>query len=303
MSRINSYIKNLTPPTLSYKIISWKKLLSPSYVTSESIKLNELKSMRRNEDCYILGTGPSLRKVCLLSLRKGDFFFTGEAFLHRDSGRIGGQFYVLGTNHPPYEARYVKDLVNKLMAMPKDTTFIFGHTNYSHSFGDHLFGRDKMSFDRRKYLINYSGASDLDEYNYKDCNVYDVSRNPFNPRTVIFSALQCAIFMGYRKIYLFGCEHDYLLRYFNSDFSSHHFYQDSNSLLPNVPDYLSEFTLLQWFEEYYKRWKAYDYLKRYANQKGIEIINSTDGGILDIFPRVSFEELSDSKGALDANEA
>ncbi len=296
MSRINLYIKNLIPPMLSYKVISWKKLLSPSYISNERIRLNELKSLRRSDDCYILGTGPSLSKVCLLGLKKGDIFFTGESFLHRDSERISGQFYVVGTNHPPHQARYVKDLINKLMAMPSDTTFIFSHTNYLHSFGNHLFGRDKLAFDRRKYLINYTGATDLDEYNYQDNNVYDVSKNPFNPRTVIFSAIQCAIFMGYKKIYLLGCEHDYLLRYFNSDFNSHHFYQDDSSVAQNVPDYLAKFTLLQWFEEYYKRWQAYDYLKSYANQKGIEIINSTDGGILDVFPRISLNELPDVNG-------
>jgi hypothetical protein len=38
-------------------------------------------------------------------------------------------------------------------------------------------------------------------------------------------------------------------------------------------------------------WNQYEYLRRFAESKGIRILNATKGGVLDVFDRVEYEDL------------
>jgi hypothetical protein len=102
-------------------------------------------------------------------------------------------------------------------------------------------------------------------------------------------ALSQAIYMGCNPIYLLGFDHDYLA----NRSVDRHFYAGgtiSGHALNNIP--LSD--RISYDEEMRANlalWKNYRDLKNIAEKKGIQILNATNGGYLDVFPRVSFDEI------------
>ena len=53
-----------------------------------------------------------------------------------------------------------------------------------------------------------------------------------------------------------------------------------------------EWTLYDYeMEQNLKLWKSYRWLKKVAEKKGIKIFNATDGGYLDVFERIQFEQI------------
>jgi hypothetical protein len=288
--KINNFIFDFFPRKFSHKILYYKKIFTSQVIKQELKNLKSLKNVRRSNKCFIVGTGPSLKDVSLCSLKKHDIFLTGESYLHPDVDKLNNLYYFSGTNHPPFGIDYINNLHERLERLPSNTRYIFSHTGYKYSFCNYFFGKRAFLSNREKYMINYTGAVDLDKYSGYDSKVYDISKNPFNPRTVIFTALQTAIFMGYKNIYLIGCEHDYILRFFNSDFANHHFYSDDKSNSSDVGEYLQEFSLYEWFEEYYKRWEAYIHINEHCKSRSISIINCTPHSVLDVFPKVDLKD-------------
>ena len=98
-----------------------------------------------------------------------------------------------------------------------------------------------------------------------------------------------AVFMGCNPIYLLGFDHDYLA---NRSFD-HHFYK-GGTMENHELDKVTLGSRLPYDEEMRANlglWKNYREIKKIADRKGINIINATSGGFLDVFPREKFEEI------------
>ena len=102
-------------------------------------------------------------------------------------------------------------------------------------------------------------------------------------------ALSQAIYMGCSPIYLLGFDHDYLA----NRGIDRHFYTGGTipgHKMTNVPladrvPYDDE------MRANLRLWGDYRNLKREAEKKGVQILNATDGGYLDVFDRVDFDSL------------
>lgn len=101
-------------------------------------------------------------------------------------------------------------------------------------------------------------------------------------------ALSQAIYMGCNPIYLLGFDHDYLA----NRGLDRHFYQGS-TIKGGGDITLAERTP---YDEEMKAnthlWANYRRLDRIAKERGIKIFNATNGGYLDVFERVSFNDLT-----------
>jgi hypothetical protein len=84
-------------------------------------------------------------------------------------------------------------------------------------------------------------------------NIYDIA-------TVTYDSMQLAVYMGFKEIYLLGMDNMYA--------------NDKNK------------AAIQ-----YEMNTAYQYAGQYADAHGINIINATRGGYLEIFPRAEFARL------------
>lgn len=103
-------------------------------------------------------------------------------------------------------------------------------------------------------------------------------------------ALSQAIYMGCSPIYLLGFDHDYLA---NRGVDRHFYtggtlpgHQNTNIPLADRIAYDDE------MRANLRLWENYRVLHAEAKKKGIEIINATSGGYLDVFPRADFGSIT-----------
>jgi hypothetical protein len=105
----------------------------------------------------------------------------------------------------------------------------------------------------------------------------DITCGMYQCGTVTYDALQLAVYLGFRKIYLLGVDFD-----FSADYKA-----KSNHFTDN---YYSEKSRTAYFERELQM-KAYLAAKEYAEAHGIKIYNATRGGKLEVFERVDFDSL------------
>jgi hypothetical protein len=91
--------------------------------------------------------------------------------------------------------------------------------------------------------------------------------------TITYTLLQIAIYMGFKEIYLLGCD-----CYYSPDPKKRHFVETQHI----DPDAMTAADRMLY---------AYRVAKRYADKHHIHIYNATRGGHLDVFERVSLEEV------------
>jgi len=100
-----------------------------------------------------------------------------------------------------------------------------------------------------------------------DC--YDVVYDGYS---ITYSLLQLAVYMGFKEIYLLGADCSYAKQ------GPHHFIEtgvvDPNSLIAGE-----------------RMIRAYKVVKNYVDKNGIKIYNATRGGYLELFERVSMDDI------------
>ena len=114
----------------------------------------------------------------------------------------------------------------------------------------------------------------------------DIAKRIYNSRTVVYTAIQIAVYMGFKEIYLIGVDH--------------HFHTSMNSKGEIIVDHSAK----DYFSDKYNEDKENLYIpntdlstlsfiaaKEYADSHNVKIYNATRGGKLEVLPRVSFDSL------------
>lgn len=249
----------------------------------------KFKDIHKGDRCFILASGPSIASQNLIKLKDEYCIAVSHFHLHKDIQLIKPSYHVLAPQHPPFNfsdsSKYFDDFL--LAYKDLDIKYFLGVNDYEFNYINLIKGNLSYS-NLNVHFLNYEKGVVLDENNYNDEKVWDISNSDiFSMRTVVYGAIQVAIYMGFNRIYLLGCDHDYLNDIART--TNHHFYKEDKGISDKL--HLSEFTRERWFLEYYMRWKQYRLMNEYAKTRNIEIINATAGGMLDVFPRVNLDEI------------
>jgi len=268
-------------------ILKYKCVKNHHQIRKLTEKNLKFKNIHNGQRCFILGTGPSINTQSLVPLQNEICISVSAFFLHPELNKIKPLYHVLAPFHHPLGWNEVKFYHDGLLKnYNNETTIFLGYTPYFYS----IYNYEKIhadSFVERFHYINYCGAPSLEEKNHQKDKYWDITNVLFAPRTVIYSAIQLAAYMGCSEIYLLGCDHDYLTDV--KRVTNHHFYQEEEGI--SDVEHLSAFTSEKWFYEYYIRWKDYRLMGDYLTKKGIKIYNATEGGMLDVFPRVNLSDI------------
>ena len=290
-----SLLKWILPPSFLYLLQS-RSYFAQGMDVKKSIRGNTyFKAAYSGRRCFILATGPSVASQDLAGLAGEICFSAGEFYLHPDAPRIKPLFHVEAPNHVPYDFKLLRSVLGNIKKLyPHSPHLFLGNNGYSFSYSK-LYAISPLAFGNNFTFLNYHIAPQLNEFNYLKSTIWDISRTLFAARTVVYSAIQIAAYMGFSEIYLLGCDHDYLIRFLNDSFQDAHFYDDSLSVLSDSladsSSYLKSFNLEDWFGEYYFRWKEYRLMLTCLALNGQRIYNATDGGMLDVFPRANLLDL------------
>lgn len=234
---------------------------------SEGRFLSALKGIHNNKRCFIIGNGPSLAIHDLdILLKRKEISFAFNRIYHIFDQTSWRPTYYISQDKKMLSGCYreVERMVTGRKFIPAEMKWYNGinmvGVNYFHIINSYKDDKPLFSDNIAKYVVNSN--------------------------TVVFTAIQFAVYMGIKEIYLIGVDHHFhtsinskgeivvdptVKDYFSDDYNK----DKENLYIPNID--LSTLT--------------YVAAKEYADTHGIEIYNATRGGKLEVFPRVDFDSL------------
>ena len=221
-------------------------------------KLKILKNKFKGERCFIIATGPSLTNEDILKLRNEYTFSMNAMCLKYEELNWKPSFY--GIQDKGVFEKLKENIINS------DVEYMFIDERYRKVLPDkpnyYFFPRDAV----------YNA---FDAYNK---NIYKAkfSKDPtvvvYDGFTITCSLLQIAIYLGFNKIYLLGCDCNY-----SKDGKK--YFVDHGHLAMHL-DTARERMIA-----------GYKAVKEYAESNDISIFNATRGGMLDVFERVNLDDV------------
>jgi N-acetylneuraminate synthase len=242
-----------------------------------------LRGRHEGERCFILATGPSIKHQPLGHLVGEHCIALSNFFVHSDYRRIKPKYHCIAPYHPPITEEGWQTWLKEAAAATGDATMLFGLKDHERNLRAGWFEG------RSTHFLNFGGTEEQLE-----AHGVDLTRVLPPPQSATVMALYAALYLGFKEIYLLGCDHDWIL-HLNA---SRHFYEETQHALNR--DGYNEWSapgLDTYFKDYLRLWKQYQALRKVAEQRGVRVINATAGGLLDVFPRARFETLFASRAA------
>ncbi|MBT6503190.1 MAG: hypothetical protein HOK67_25140 [Deltaproteobacteria bacterium] len=240
-----------------------------------------LKDSCKDQRCFILGNGPSIKQHDLTWIRQEHTFVVNLFTLHPEFLNFKNCYYCLG------DSRFYQN--QKLL--PEITQSLSHHLTVNSFFEERArpaVTHETCLDSERLFFVEIDHAQKCWEGMFHA----DLSRKLcWGYSVVIDQCLPLAIYMGFNPIYLLGCDCDYNLNPAKPDFTNSFFYNPktvSGEYLTSlyhssqVPD---EFNLSG------KIIDSYQVVKRYCDTHSIHIFNAGAGGKLNVFERVAYPTL------------
>lgn len=234
-----------------------------------------LKNVFSNRRCFVLATGPSIKRQDLSKLSGEISISVSNFFVHPDFKIIKPFFHVFTPSHPPITE-------DQFGEMFKDAEKHFPENqNVMISLSDkHIVERYQV-FKKQNVYYYYLGIKPIDKK-------IDFTKDLPEIQTVPHVAIYLAIYLGVKEINLLGVDHDWILHVGES----RHFFEEKESVL-------SQKGYNEWSESdfgtecasYASLWDKYRSIRSFAKKEHISITNATDGGLLDLFPRKNLDDI------------
>jgi hypothetical protein len=291
--KVKEVIKLFVPPILlllNRKIFPQKtSLVDVKKAEKEAKRLQNiapnvvLNGKHQGERCFIVGSGTSIKEQNLDFLENEYTFVLNSTYLHPDFKKWKANYLVFsGVEwHKNILEASGYDIYREIEAHT-DTEIVYllnetdieGVQKYNH-----LSNRQKYYFAYTKQASTIVGTETI-----------DLAQPLWGGQNVAQLALQIAIGMGFKEIYLLGIDHDYILHKINKTFPN--FYKEDESIAYKSNSKDDNTNLLYWFKTCVNLWSIYEKIQLLALHHKVKIFNSNRNSILDVFPYKSCHEIS-----------
>lgn len=245
------------------------KKLHLSSLSSRMKQIQQAKGRHTGERCFIIGNGPSLRLEDLEKLRSNNeyTFASNGIFLLFDQTEwrptyytcidSGGfqklaQMYDVSCGEFPEKEAYLSSKIQPKRLTGKERFCYIDHGNHTKT---------------RMLTRNMKREGDV------SVTVYDMF-------TVTNMAIEIAMYMGFREIYLLGVDCDY---------SKDRIHVVETSLDDHIRHNLGKRRMMDYTVSFMR--DAYACMEHAARKEGVKIYNATRGGKLEAFERVDFDSI------------
>lgn len=235
------------------------------YINSKYAKrLKKFKNIHKNERCFIIGNGPSLKIEDLERLKDEITFGTNRIFNIFNETDWRPTYYCI------QDFSLMNQISREIDNIKAKEKFLSINAKWKYRL---RFNENTNYFflNTKRYYPNMPNFSK------------DIAHEICEGFTVTYGAMQIAMYMGFKEIYLLGVDFNYSV-YKNNDGKiikqegvKDYFSNDNNDGL-NAPNLENSYL-------------AYKKAKEYSSEVGCKIFNSTRGGNLDIFERVNLDDL------------
>ena len=280
VNRIDNYRRYLI-----YKI---KWLLSKE-LRAELSRTKELQNKHKGERCFIVGNGPSLKHHDLSKL-KDEAVFTVNYMMKSDHFKTLNSNYhlffdpvVFGLDPNVKEEKEKIDMIDATFASNPDMTYIIPYRrrgNFVKLFPNHKF---KFIYNYKTFISKLKNASKL---------------HTITPgfQNVIIYAINCAIYMGFKEVYLLGVDMTGFLEHFeynkvNSQWG--HSYTKTEEEIQLILKTLEEKKIDNEFylKTYGKTLEQLKLIFVQASNNDVKLLNASQHGAIDFLPRVDYNQL------------
>ena len=256
----------------------------------------EIKNKYAGQRCFLIGAGPSIASMDLSKLSQEYTFVVNEFETNKQYCSLMPKFHIISDSDyfnesgPEYWRIRFKE---KSRAISTNTTMIVNLAARPFILKYGLFKQHKI------YFIGTQGIFT----NNLPFNI-DFDRYVPNPKNSILMCMMAAVWMGFDKIYLLGCEHSFLAQPLGKSKSLgfSHSYEDERTTLNNtdndiLKNYLSPKLLSSNYEvnmantlQVFRNYRLF-YAKALKTHPNLKIFNATPNSFLDVFPMINFEDI------------
>ena len=246
--------------------------------STDSEYIRSLHDLHNGKRCFVIGNGPSLTPQDLDRIQNEFSFATNKIYHIFDKTAWRPTYYVCTDNN------VIAEEMGNIKSIGDYPKFINFHAA--------KYGRDKNS---NIWYICTKGKFHVDPYKPQSSELSeDVSKYVAWVHTVTVTAIELAIYMGFKEIYLLGVDHSYA----NMVDSKGKIHRDSTvkaDYFAGMKGTGSETGNRAVFGNIDAMNYSYELARRFAEQKGVKIFNVTRGGKLEVFERVDFDKLMEQE--------
>ena len=216
-------------------------------------KLKQYKDIHKGERCFIVGTGPSLTMEDLEKI-KGEYSFSVNSIVLSFSDTTWRPTYYAIGDRFGYEKLKIAireanmptifcGISNKVMTPRMDVDFIPYPVN--------LLDHGKMIPEH----INKFGG--------------DAFKVVYDGHSITYSAMELAVYMGFKEIVLLGIDCDY----------------------SKAVNHIKAYSVQTDMNAAYLMRESYKVARKWTDEHGVKILNATRNAKLDVFEKVNLEDL------------
>jgi hypothetical protein len=290
---LKKLIKSIVPPILWDKLLYIRSYKHFTKYKDLVAKNSELKDKHKGKRCFILGSGPSIKKEDLKPLKNEIVFALNNFYVHEDFAEIMSgdvdKYYMTAPIHPPQTEeewkRWFEDMESH---MPQNTNMLFGLNAYDGNIR-YIFEKYGI-FKEHKINWYFAGVNTGEYYNFNKKDI-DMTNMIWSANTVSIYALIAAIYMGFDEIYLLGMDHTNICYHGNK---VERFYQGNakhqeNDIELHYQDNL-DYKKNKFLNTYFL-WSKYLYLNKFLSISKQKIYNLSSESLLDVFMFKEFKSL------------
>ena len=281
-------IKSCFPPCLLYHWNFFKKTRNFKQYRHLVEKNKELKDIHRGKRCFIIGSGTSIQKNNLKLLKDEIVFAVNNLYVHEDypvfMQEPFAKYHVIAPIHlPQTEGEWTAWFKDMEKRVPYNVKLLLGLDAFVKNI-KYIFDKNNLFQKHIKYWYYTGIIRDYNFYTFRAAHI-DLTKIVWSAYAVSVYALISAIFMGFKKIYLLGMDHDYFLY---NDETQMRFYKTA---LHQKNEFARSFGDAFYVKEFLRQYYIFSDYSLLRDNVDVEIYNASSGGILRIFPRVRYEEL------------
>lgn len=209
--------------------------------------------------CFVVATGPSLTIKDLDQIKNEYTFSMNSIILSFDKTSWRPDFYVI---QDEYVYEKIEDALLETYNRNLNEIFVGGIIADKFNIPSNFKQYPLHVLDHKMFHLK-----DFGEFRFSD----DCYSCIYDGYTVTFSILQLAVYMGFKEIYLLGCDCNYNNK--KSHFIDYGHKDPKACIMGDKMIYI------------------HTELKKYADKHNIKIVNCTRGGMLEVYPRKNLEDV------------
>lgn len=181
MAKLFSAAQQLASRTGGFFLREWHR--QAFALSAQGRRLETFRNRHAGEDCFVIGNGPSLNKMDLEQLNDYHTFGLNKIFL------IFARQHLKLSYHVSVNTHVIQQSLDPFKQL-NCPTFLKYEDAYSHF----------KSYDNVFYLV------DAEKRTFHP----DITTGIWQGHTVTFAAMQIAYFMGFRRVFLVGVDHNFV---------------------------------------------------------------------------------------------